>query len=179
MKIFYDTEFHERGRGKPINLLSIGAIDEINREFYRVVKDIRAVRRANKNKWMALNVIPYLPVRRNLFGRLVWDKLRFDYALVKPIEVIAQEWENFTTLITNKPELWAWYGAYDHVVMAQMFGRMIDLPKYVPTYTMDLKQRWFNEGQPDMPEQRIGEHHALDDARHNKVMSEYLDERRG
>lgn len=179
MKIYYDTEFHERGRGKPINLLSIGAIDQDNREFYRVVKDIRAVRRANKNKWMALNVIPYLPVRKNLLGRLVWDKTRDDYALVRPIEVIAREWQDFITLITNKPELWAWYGAYDHVVMAQMFGRMIDLPHGVPMYTMNLKQRWYNKGQPQMPEQRTGAHNALDDARHNKVMSEYLDERRG
>ena len=43
-------------------------------------------------------------------------------------------------LAAPDPELWAWCGAYDHVALCQLWGRMIDLPKGVPMWTNDLKQ---------------------------------------
>jgi hypothetical protein len=52
---------------------------------------------------------------------------------------------------------------------------MIDLPDGMPMYTMDLKQRWHNEGRPLLPKQDGGEHNAVDDALWNKIVSEYLD----
>jgi hypothetical protein len=37
-------------------------------------------------------------------------------------------------------ELWAYYGAYDHVMLAQLWGRMINLPPAIPMFTRELMQ---------------------------------------
>ena len=39
-----------------------------------------------------------------------------------------------------QPEFYSYYSAYDHVVLCWLFGKMIDLPKGFPMYTIDLKQ---------------------------------------
>src|SRR5690606_19466653 len=75
---------------------------------------------------------------------------------------------------TPDPELWAWYGSYDHVALAQLFGRMIDLPDGVPMWTNDLKPEAARLGDPTLPEQPDGVHNALADARHNMVRAQAL-----
>lgn len=40
----------------------------------------------------------------------------------------------------DKPIFYGYYSAYDHVVLCWLFGKMIDLPKGFPMYTIDLKQ---------------------------------------
>src|SRR5205814_10714422 len=75
----------------------------------------------------------------------------------------------------GKPELWGYYSAYDHVAFCQLFGTMMDLPKGFPMYTRDLKQWCDQLGNPRLPEQGKGEHNALADARHNRVMYEFLE----
>jgi hypothetical protein len=53
------------------------------------------------------------------------------------------------------------YADYDWVVLCQLFGAMVDLPKGWPMYCRDIKQ-WADElGNPQLPEQGKGEHHAL------------------
>lgn len=70
---------------------------------------------------------------------------------------------------TKEPEFYAYYGAYDWVCFAWLFGKMINLPKGFPMYCRDLKQmmdekgltkEWKQRNCPD-PE---GEHNALVDA---------------
>jgi hypothetical protein len=51
---------------------------------------------------------------------------------------------------------------------------MVNLPEGVPMYTHDLKQECDRLGNPSMPEQTEGQHNALADARHVKVMAEFL-----
>lgn len=38
------------------------------------------------------------------------------------------------------PEFYGYYSAYDHVALCWLFGKMNDLPKGFPMYTIDLKQ---------------------------------------
>jgi hypothetical protein len=64
-------------------------------------------------------------------------------------------------------ELWAWYAAYDHVVLAQLWGRMPDLPREIPRFTKDLRQLWDDQGRPPLPPAEQQRHDALVDARHN------------
>ena len=45
-------------------------------------------------------------------------------------------------------ELWAWYAAYDHVVLAQLWGAMPALPRAIPRFTKDLRQMWDDQGKP-------------------------------
>jgi hypothetical protein len=73
-----------------------------------------------------------------------------------------------------KPEIWAYYADYDHVVFCQLFGTMMDLPNGFPMYTKDIKQLCDDLGNPELPKQGSGEHNALADARHNQVMYQFL-----
>ena len=65
-------------------------------------------------------------------------------------------------------ELWAWYAAYDHVALAQLWGTMTALPREIPRFTKDLRQRWDDLGRPALPSVP-GRHDALVDARHNLI----------
>lgn len=40
----------------------------------------------------------------------------------------------------NEINLYGYYSAYDHVALCWLFGKMIDLPKGFPMFTIDLKQ---------------------------------------
>lgn len=102
--------------------------------------------------------------------------------------------ENYT-----KPEFYAYFADYDWVVFCWLFGRMIDLPKEFPKYCKDLKQimdskvieyflredasHYSNDpiedkirlikNFKDYPKQ-TNEHNALDDAKWNKRLYEFL-----
>lgn len=183
MKIFYDCEFLETGR--TIDLISIGMVTETGHEYYAVNSDA-PWNEIKASDWLVRNVVPSLPLtsRTSLDRYLAhpsnsYPKPLFDIHLdtrdtrVKPHWVIANEVRDFIHGVPD-PELWAWYGAYDHVCLAQLWGRMIDLPEGVPMWTNDLKQECVRLGNPKMPEQASGVHNALADARHNKVMAGFL-----
>lgn len=72
---------------------------------------------------------------------------------------------------TDKHELWAYYGAYDHVALCQLWGTMMQLPDGMPMFTRELMQLWEQAGRPEKPAQK-GEHNALQDARWNKSLFE-------
>ena len=167
-RIWYDTEFLERGHQHGIELLSIGAVREDGEEYYAVVLDADwdAVR---DHEWLMANVVPSLP------GQWIGGQWHLDqsHPSVKFRDVIAKELETFA-LENGKPELWAWFGAYDHVAFCQLWGRMIGLPKGMPMWTNDLRQEQHRLGVP-MPKQPAGEHHALMDARFNRVRHQHLE----
>jgi len=52
--------------------------------------------------------------------------------------------EYYNSMIATEPKdnpiFYGYYSAYDHVVLCWLFGKMIDLPKGFPMYTIDLKQ---------------------------------------
>jgi len=172
MRIYYDCEFLEDGR--TIDLISIGLVAEDGREYYAVNRDM-PVRRIRKHTWLMENVVPSLPHghgdRRNTIPR----RWLFDYAdpCVYTRRQIASGVRRFIQK-TSDAQLWAWYGAYDHVVLCQLWGSMIDLPEGVPMWTNDLKQEAQRLGNPEVPKQEAGEHDALADARHNRAIAEFL-----
>lgn len=165
----YDSEFHEDGR--TIDLISIGIVCEDGREYYAVNADAGWDRIA-KHDWLRENVVPSLPVQlgRNVKRYEGFTKeqpaIKVDMhdPSVKPKWVIANEVREFL-LADGAPELWADYGAYDHVVLCQLWGRMIDLPDGMPMVTRDLQQELARTGAA-VPEQAAGAHNALEDARH-------------
>lgn len=163
MKIFYDTEFLEDG--KTIGLISIGMVAEDGRELYRIVDDENLITVAIEHEWLSEHVIPHLPIRRggNAFD-WDWDDEHSDWPDVRRRHGVAADVRAFIQE-TPDAELWAWYGAYDHVALAQLFGRMIDLPDGVPMWTNDLKQLVHTLGNPKLPKQEGGLHNALADAR--------------
>lgn len=172
LRVYYDCEFLEDGR--TIDLISIGMVDEDGRELYAVNRDM-PVRRIRKHQWLMANVVPGLPKaygdeRNHQRG---WLFNPYDPAVRRPAEIAEQVREFILT--TPDAELWAWYGAYDHVALAQLFGPMINLPKGVPMWTNDLRQEYARLGEPEgLPEQVDGVHNALADARHLRVRAEWL-----
>jgi hypothetical protein len=67
----------------------------------------------------------------------------------------------------ERVELWAWFAAYDHVALAQLWGDMPALPRELPRFTRELRQRWEDVGKPVLPVPPDDAHDALADARHN------------
>lgn len=74
----------------------------------------------------------------------------------------------------NNVCMWAYYGAYDHVRLAQIWGPMVELPAHVPMLTHDLKSEAMRLGNPKLPEQAGAEHNALADAEGNHIKAKFL-----
>ncbi|MFE9906448.1 3'-5' exoribonuclease domain-containing protein [Streptomyces achromogenes] len=173
MRIFYDTEFIDNGR--TIDLISIGMVREDGMELYAVSSefDQTAVRHS---PWLMENVWPSLPIRKNPTGRRGIDQLDLDHPDVRSRAQIARMVAEFI-LNTPNPELWAYYSAYDHVALAQLWGPMINLPAGIPMQSDDIVTAAKLAGLTprDMPKQADGHHNALADARHNLVMARHID----
>lgn len=171
MRYWYDAEFLEDGR--TIELMSIGIVSQDGRGYYAVNAGMPETR-IRENAWLMENVVPGLTHRRDdQPADWLYDHLA---PAVKPHSYIAREVMEF--LLHPSPfghddegtELWADYGAYDHVVLAQLFGKMIDLPPGIPMFTNELQQEIRRVGlsPADLPKQETGLHNALADAIHNK-----------
>lgn len=190
MRYFYDTEFLEDGR--TIELISIGIVAEDGREYYAVSDECGYDRRVwwkrwfnrrgslenriRRHEWLMANVVPSLPKPSGDWNLHMPRSWLFDYYnhAVKSRAQIAKEVVEFLLAGDTEPELWAYFGAYDHVVLNQLWGPMAGHPDGIPMWTNDLMQLWQQVGKPDMPEQPEGVHNALADARHNKVRYEFL-----
>lgn len=147
-RYFYDTEFIEDGTS--IELVSIGVVDETGREFYAVSTGFDPERAIG---WVRRNVLPKLPPPADPAWR--------------SREAIRTDLLSFLTEPGEEIELWAWYAAYDHVVLAQLWGAMPALPRAIPRFTHELAQRWEDLGRPTLPAIAGDRHDALADARHN------------
>lgn len=152
MKIFFDTEFIEDG--KTIELLSIGAIREDGKVFYAESSEANL---AKANQWVKDNVIVHLKGGEYL-------KSRSDIA------------KEFLEFAGEKPQFWAYYSAYDWVVLCQLYGQMIDLPQGWPMFCRDIKQLMDSQGITNLVDlgPQVDEHHALADAIWNRRAYEHL-----
>jgi hypothetical protein len=152
MLIFFDTEFIEDGR--TIELISIGMVREDGKEYYACFSDCDLSR---ANDWVKENVIPLLPSKTS--------------PLWKNRDTIRHEILEF---VGPNPIFYANFASYDWVALCQLYGRMIDLPKGWPMFCRDLKQLKVSMGDPKVPEQVGSKHDALEDARQNKRVYDFL-----
>src|SRR5438132_1518455 len=123
MRFFYDCEFIEDG--VTIDLVSIGVVDEQGREYYAVSTEFDPER---AGPWVRKHVLSKLPPPADS----VW----------KSRARIRDDLLSFLTDPGGEVELWAWFAAYDHVALAQLWGAMPALPGKLPRFTRDLRQRW-------------------------------------
>ena len=66
----------------------------------------------------------------------------------------------------GRPEFWAYYCAYDWVVLCQLYGPMIGKPKGWPMRCNDLAQYCYALGNPHMDKlEETDAHNALVDAK--------------
>ena len=167
MKYFFDTEFLEDG--KTIELISIGIVAEDGREYYAINEEAPWGRVVN-DKWLRENVAPSLPLIVTALG----DGHRYDIQDGPAWRLKTDIRNEVVTFVGASPEFWAYYADYDWVCFCQLFGRMIDLPHGFPMYCRDIKQLCDSLGNPKLPEQLVGEHNALADAKWNAVAHEFL-----
>lgn len=151
MKIFFDTEFYENGR--TIDLISIGIVREDGEKYYAETSNGKYI--AHRSSWLIKNVAPHLKGKDSIIPNL---------QIAKDIK-----W-----FVGDAPEFWAYYADYDWVVLCQLYGTMMDLPKGWPMFCMDIKQLCVMKGNPKLPEQTGAEHNAINDALWNKRCWEFL-----
>ena len=159
MRYFFDTEFIEDGL--TIDLVSIGVVDEDGREYYAVSTEFDS---GKAGRWVRSNVLgklppPSSPAYRSRAG-------------------IRESLLEFLLAPGGEIELWAWYAAYDHVALAQLWGTMPRLPRPIPRFTRELRQRWEDVGKPALPKPPTDAHDALADARHNLLRWRVIEETR-
>lgn len=151
MKIWFDTEFIDNG--KTIDLISIGLVREDDSKLYM---EHSGCNRDRASDWVKMNVFPYLGSVKDGFSR----------------REIASAVHKF---VGDMPEFWAYYADYDWVVLCQLFGTMMDLPKEWPRFCMDVKQACVMAGNPILPKQdEKTKHCAIYDAIWTKLAYESL-----
>lgn len=157
MRVWHDWEFLEDG--ETIKPISVGMVTEDGAELYLEFSDA-PWDKIRDHEWLMDNVVPQL-------GKFSYTKSYVREAVYEFLKAAASR--------GNDLQLWGWYCAYDHVCLAQLFGRMIDLPGWCPKLTQDLKQEFIRLGDPVYPRQTEGLHNALEDARHMRAKHLWLD----
>jgi hypothetical protein len=156
MRYYLDLEFIENGPKYPLDIISIGIVDDDGREYYAVSRDFNE---KNASDWVKENVL---------------NKLNIPDTERKPNVLIAREIIKFIG-DDSKPTFVADFADYDWVVFCQLFGRMIDLPKHFPMFCLDVQQFKYDLGVSNLPElNEKDEHNALNDAKLTKKRWEYL-----
>jgi len=182
MKWFLDTEFLEKPN--TIDLISIALINEKGDEFYYLNKRCN-LRAAWKDGWIREHVL-FSIYKENIQGDMQ-NMIPFTYRNIKRIfknlgsepkdiasKILWQTTKNYDTTDENPPEFWGYFSDYDWVVFCWLYGRMINLPQQYPMFCRDLKQLMEERGYKDPPIKEINNHSALDDARWNKKLYEFL-----
>lgn len=168
-RYFYDWEFQEQQDPHTglttIYPISLGMVSDDNRELYLVNNSYLEWEFAGVVKtsdWVNKNVLSYISEEdRDAYG--------MPFISFQPY---VQDFISHAGEINDRRyvELWGYFGAYDHVSLAQVFGSMLQLPQPIPMYTNDL-MTLVTKRIPFKPED---EHHALSDARWNKLVWEWL-----
>ena len=169
MRFYLDSEFVEDGL--TIDLISIGIVAEDGRELYIENSDCDLGKACD---WVKENVIPHLYSSKDSQFRNALYTVNGNVRGVLSHKEIGPQVLSFLNPKESKPEIWTYYGGFDMVVFAQLFGKMIDLPDGLPMFDMDLKQWSVQLGDPELPTQTSTEHNSLSDAKHNQVMWEFL-----
>lgn len=171
MKYFFDFEFEEKSyhNGVAIEIISLGITDLNGNNLYLVNKDYNWY--DCKNKWLLENVRPYL----NVNSEDIFEKNY--YVNFNDFKNILIDYFNETS--DGVIELYGYFADYDHVCLSSIFGRMIDLPEFMPMYTKDLKQYcddlFLTEDViKDECPLSGNEHCSLDDAKWNKELYSFI-----
>ncbi len=152
MKIYLDTEFIEKPNH--LELISIALVKEDGESYYAVSSEFNE---KLANDWVREHVIPFLDSEADR----------------KSLEEIREEVVEF--IGPKIPEFWAYFAAFDWVLLTWLYGGMASLPYNFPFFCHDLKQEVDRIG---FPEERFPQnpkkHHALWDARWDRELHRRL-----
>lgn len=157
MRYFLDTEFDEDG--VTIELISIGIVAEDGRELYCVSNEFDP---EHCDDWVKQNVLPQLPPKETWISRAdIRDQI--------------EEFLDFDP----RPEFWAYFGAYDWVVFARLWGKLVHAPGNFPRFCRDIRQLMDQHSlsKRELPRQVSRKHDALADAWWVKVAYDFIAEK--
>ncbi len=173
MKVWHDWEFLEIENS--VFPISVGMVREDGAVLYYEFIDA-PWGKILAHDWLKANVIPALSADHN--KAIVTGT---GNSTVKSTLSIRMKIYDFLhkadQLDPGNLELWGWYSAYDHVCLGQLFGAMVNLPDFVPMWTNDIRQEVHRLGNPRIPDMRRPDevvHNALDDARAERRMHQWL-----
>lgn len=187
-KIFMDTEFDEdsetirplslgfyapcyncKGKGSVFPTRAICNVcgGDKGQGLYVVITDAD---RTRCNEFVKEHVVPYLDVEPEGATTIRCTKAEAGRKILS--------WINTLGPAGNRVEFWAYFGDYDWVLFAQLFGTMSDLPPYLPQICLDLKQELMRRGymrKSEIPElEGLQIHNAYDDALWNFHVDSWL-----
>lgn len=186
-KYFFDTEFHTGEKTTFfLDFISIGLVGDDGREFYAVSNefDLDRVWRWHGG-WVKDNVL------KRIFDDFEDDGLKFNkWSFQRRLEKFGESREQIAGRLreflgytgpglleppAEELEFYAYYAAYDWVMLTSLEGGFERLPAGFPFFCFDLKQKMAEWGlSKEWQETRLpapdDEHHALADARWNKQL---------
>lgn len=183
VNVFYDTEFIDTEKGT--ELISIGLVTDSGQEYY-AQNSLFNWKAAWKNEFVRNKVLtnlqrcPYIDTylerqkKKHKRGQCFDQQLGLRHRCPWRTPVQISTDIRIILAQTGRVKLWAYYGAYDHYLLAKLFGTMQDFPPELPMYSMDIKQYTVALGDPALPDKSFNEHNALADARWNKEAFEFL-----
>jgi hypothetical protein len=162
MNIFFDTEFHDDGNN--VELISIGLVSETGHTYYAENAEYD---RSRATDWLKDNVIPHLgnnpkPLKQIRHEIIYW---------------IQKELNNFHYDTIN---FWAFFSTWDWYLFVRTVssnGLLMGLPAEYPQFCNDLQSYATFLGKPYSRfeiSHTLEDHHALNDARWNKLYYDYL-----
>lgn len=120
------------------------------------------------------------------FKKLLFKYGRTNKQIVDDLHVFLSpdiiHYNQFGEYKRTKPELYGYYSDYDHVVLCWLFGKMKDLPEFMPKFSLDVNQLKKDiqkltpiklEDYRSYPKNKNC-HNALEDARWTKKLFEFL-----
>lgn len=166
----YDFEF--LSDGTIIMPISLGVVSDDDRDLYLVNEETDLLA-ASRDPFLRDHVLTSLPVEYagpNGFPRWDYDHPDAEY-LVSRSDLAERTLAFLTDGLPDggTAKLWAWFSAYDHVALSNLWGRLVDRPAGIPWRTSCIRDFQEFLGDPRIPEQTEGEHNALADAKFNWV----------
>lgn len=169
MKYFLDTEFNEEVN--PIEVISIGIVDEKDREFYAInhkyaEQDSPAWK--TTHLWVQDNVKPIITlpdIQVNVIGD--------EDALKQAVREFTKR-DSDPFAVQGYPEFWGYVADYDWFLLCRLFGSFEKAPSDWKPFCYDVKQYARHAGVKGLPTKFKPEHNALIDARWTKKAYEHV-----
>ncbi|MGR3875706.1 hypothetical protein ACUXZZ_45055 (plasmid) [Streptomyces graminifolii] len=154
-------------------LVSIGLHDDAGQSYYAVNADMDSYRAYTQTErhgtfWTRDHVWRHLPTLDRP------DRLDYSHPDVKPFDQIRDEVAGYFTT-DREPHIYAYEGDSDMTRLWSLWNNdRLSTPVTVPTWHWDLRAEQYRAGEPELPPHPGRPHHALDDARHNRIIHEHL-----
>lgn len=151
-------------------LISIGLTDDQGRDYYAVNSYLDA-RTVSSHPWLSKHVWPYLP-NCAADGLPTWLDIRHP-DVKTPKQIRADLVRYFGD--HGPAHLHCWYGGQDICRLHSLWDNdWSSMPEDIPRWFHEIQSLAYQAGDPQLPQQDGGEHHALADAKYNRQLHEFL-----